>query len=335
MTMEISRFIAMHKSEWTELEQLTQQLGRGKSRLQANHLDRFTELYKAVSAHLATLQTYRPADDTTLYLNQLVAKAHNMMYKENNKSSQQLRVFFLRHFPAMLRKRKLFFVFALLLFIIGGLAGFLAVWKDPLNVYQIIPANIAGGIDPSQTDQPRGDLHSPIVSTTIMTNNIRVAVLAFISGITLGIGTVYLLVTNGLLIGALAAVFMHSGKSYVFWAYILPHGIIELTAIFIAGGAGLYMGYRIFVPGPFSRKYLFLESVKESAQLLLGTLPLFVIAGIIEGYITPSTLNLEFKYMISGATLVLLTVYYVLGSRSWSASTNSTHQSASLDLRSR
>ncbi|SEC57511.1 stage II sporulation protein M [Paenibacillus sp. GP183] len=312
--MEISRFIKEHKSQWTELEQLLAQMGKKrKSRLYAEHLDRFTELYKSVSSHLATLQTYRPADEMTFYLNQLVAKAHNVMYQENNRSSQQLRAFFLNYFPALIRKRKLFVVFALALFLIGGVSGYVAVWKDPLNLYQIVPPSMAAGIDPAQTNQPRGDLHSPLVSTTIMTNNIRVAVMAFVSGITLGLGTIYLLVTNGLLIGALAAVFVQSGRSYIFWAYILPHGVIELTAIFIAGGAGLYMGYRIFVPGPYSRKHRFLESAKESAQLMLGTIPLFVIAGIIEGYITPSAISLEAKYLVAGATLLLLAVYYVFG----------------------
>ncbi|MBP1990895.1 stage II sporulation protein M [Paenibacillus eucommiae] len=333
--MDISRFIKEHKSAWTELEQLCGQMDKRKSGLQASQLDRFAELYKIVSAHLATLQTHRAADEMTLYLNQLVSKAHNLLYKENNKSSQQLSTFFLHHFPALIRKRKWFVVFAFALFVIGGLSGYLAVWKDPLNLYQILPPSMAGSIDPAQTDQPRGDLHSPLISTTIMTNNIRVAVLAFISGITLGIGTVYLLITNGLLIGALAAVFMQSGKSYVFWAYILPHGVIELAAIFIAGGAGLYMGYRIFVPGPYSRKRLFLESAKESAQLLLGTLPLFVIAGIIEGYITPSTLSLEVKYIVAGATLVLLGVYYGYGSRKLVKKKEEAPQSASLALSSK
>jgi uncharacterized membrane protein SpoIIM required for sporulation len=314
--MDISRFIKEHKSQWTELEQLLAQMGNRKSRLHAEHLDRFTELYKTVSSHLATLQTYRPTDEMTFYLNQLVAKAHNVMYQENNRSSHQLRAFFLNYFPALIRKRKLFVAFALALFLIGGGSGYAAVWNNPLNLYQIVPPSLAAGIDPAKTDQPRGELHSPLVSTTIMTNNIRVAVLAFVSGITLGLGTVYLLVTNGLLIGALAAVFMQSGKSYIFWAYILPHGVIELTAIFIAGGAGLYMGYRIFVPGPYSRKHRFLESAKESAQLLLGTIPLFVIAGIIEGYITPSTMPLEAKYIVAGATLLLLAVYYVYGGAS-------------------
>ncbi|NEW09215.1 stage II sporulation protein M [Paenibacillus sp. SYP-B3998] len=313
--MEISRFIKENKAQWTELEQLLLQLGKRKNKLQASHLNRFTELYKIASAHLATMQTHKPNDETTLYLNHLVSGAHNAMHKENNKSSTQLKTFFLHYFPSLIQARSMFIGFALLLFVLGGLLGFLSVWKDPLNLHLILPGGMADSIDPSKTADARENLHSPLVSTAIMTNNIRVAVLAFISGVTLGIGTVYLMISNGLLVGALAAVFMQSGKSYVFWAYILPHGIIELTAIFIAGGAGLYMGYRFFVPGPFPRKLRFLESAKESAQLLIGTIPLFIIAGIIEGYITPSTLSLEIKYLIAGITLILLALYYIFGIR--------------------
>ncbi|KRF19475.1 stage II sporulation protein M [Paenibacillus sp. Soil787] len=311
--MNISRFIREHKSQWTELEQLLIQLNKRKSSLQASHVNRFTELYKVASAHLATLQTHMPADETTLYLNHLVSQAHNAMYKENNKSSKQMKEFFLHYFPSLIRARSVFVGFALFLFLLGGLLGFLSVWNDPLNLSMIMPGAMADSFDPSKTAGPRGDLHSPLVSTAIMTNNIRVAVLAFISGVTLGIGTIYLMISNGLIVGALAAVFMKSGKSYVFWAYILPHGIIELTAIFIAGGAGLYMGYRFFVPGPYPHKLRFLESAKESALLLIGTIPLFIIAGIIEGYITPSTMSLEIKYLIAGVTLLLLALYYGYG----------------------
>ncbi|MDD9272198.1 stage II sporulation protein M [Paenibacillus sp. GCM10023248] len=313
--MDITRFIREHKSQWTELEELLLQLNRRKRGLSASHVNRFTKLYQAVSVHLATLQTHSPAGETTVYLNHLVSQAHNALYRESNRSGTQLKQFFLQYFPSLIQARAAFILFALVLFLLGGLLGFLSVWHDPLNLSLIMPGAIADNIDPSKTANPRGDLHSPLVSTAIMTNNIRVAVLAFISGVTLGIGTVYLMISNGLLVGALAAVFMHAGKSYVFWAYILPHGIIELTAIFIAGGAGLYMGYRFFVPGPYPRKLLFLESAKESAQLLIGTIPLFVIAGIIEGYITPSTLSLEMKYLIAGVTLLLLAVYYAYGIR--------------------
>ncbi|MNH99759.1 hypothetical protein D3C73_525380 [compost metagenome] len=334
--MELNRFIQEHKADWTELEQLLNQMNKNKSKLQAEHIDRFTELYKAVSAQLAMLQTHLNGSETAIYLNQLVARAHNTMYQENNRSGQQLRTFFLNYFPSLIGARSVFITLAMLLFILGGLFGFLAVWKDPLNLTLIVPGNIAEGIDPSKTELPRENLQSPLISTTIMTNNIRVAILAFISGVTLGIGTIYLMVMNGVLVGALAAVFMQSGKSYVFWAYILPHGVIELTAIFIAGGAGLYMGYRFFVPGPYSRKRMFLESAKESAQLMLGTIPLFIIAGIIEGYITPSTLSLEMKYVVAIATLLLLILYYSYGVY-WFRSRKSGQQpyKASLDLSSR
>jgi uncharacterized membrane protein SpoIIM required for sporulation len=110
-------------------------------------------------------------------------------------------------------------------------------------------------------------------------------------------------------------VYAQADSSYAFWAYILPHGVIELTAIFIAGGAGLHMGYRLLVPGRYDRKHQFLLAAKESAQLLLATLPLFVVAGVIEGYITPSGLSLETKYGVALLTLMVLFGWYAWGLR--------------------
>jgi uncharacterized membrane protein SpoIIM required for sporulation len=192
----------------------------------------------------------------------------------------------------MLRARERFIGVSALLVLIGFLSGFIAVWDDPLRLPAIVPPEYAS-VDPKAITEDRGPLQAPIVSASIMTNNIRVAVLAFACGITLGIGTVYLLVYNGILIGALAALYHRAGEGYAFWAYILPHGVIELTAIFIAGGAGLYMGYVILVPGPFTRKFRFVTAAKESVQMMLGTIPLFVAAGIIEGYITPKSSRLS------------------------------------------
>jgi uncharacterized membrane protein SpoIIM required for sporulation len=333
--LELNRFIRDNKTTWTELEVLLRRMNKKRSKLTAAELDRFTELYKMVSAHLATMQTHHSNNETTTMLNHLIARAHNMMYRESNRSSQQLRTFFLHYFPSLIKARALFIVFALLLFGVGGLSGFLAVRADPMNLALILPANMAEGIDPMATELPREDLHSPIMSTEIMTNNIRVAVLAFISGITLGIGTVYLLIYNGLMIGALAAVFLQAGKSYVFWAYILPHGVIELAAIFIAGGAGLYMGYRIFVPGIYTRGHRLIETAKQSAQLMLGTIPLFVIAGIIEGFITPTTLPLATKYIVAIVTLILLAIYYVYGVYGYRNLQSNRGYKASLDFSSK
>ena len=151
------------------------------------------------------------------------------------------------------------------------------------------------------------------MSAMIMTNNIQVAILAFAGGITFGLLTVYILIYNGLIIGALAAIFWNYGNSYVFWAFILPHGVIELIAIFIAGGAGLLMGYKLFVPGPFSRASHLKTQAKRSVMLMLGTVPIFIIAGIIEGFITPGSFSLEMKYAVAGLTFVGITAYVLLG----------------------
>jgi uncharacterized membrane protein SpoIIM required for sporulation len=169
------------------------------------------------------------------------------------------------------------------------------------------------GVDPGNLGKSDGQVDSSIMSAGIMTNNIKVAFLAFAGGVTFGLVTVYMLVYNGIIVGALAAVFWHQGMSYEFWAYIVPHGMIELTAIFIAGGAGLLMGYKLFVPGRFTRGYQLKEQAKRSVQLLLGTIPLFVIAGIIEGFITPAAIPLPAKYMVALLTVFGLILYMIIG----------------------
>jgi uncharacterized membrane protein SpoIIM required for sporulation len=310
--MDITAFIRRYKSQWSELDSLLSELGGRGKRAGAEQLDRFHELYRSASSHLAYLQTHASGSEAALHLNDLVSRAHNTMHGAGEGSSR-LGAFFRTGFPQLVRQRGWFIGAATLLFLLGGLFSYLSVWQDPMAVHYVLPAGISDAIDPSATNSDRGDVHSPIMSTTIMTNNIRVAVMAFLSGITLGIGTIYLMVYNGLMIGALAAVFAREGYSYTFWAYILPHGIIELTAIFIAGGAGLYMGYRFFVPGALPRRLVFLQSAKESALLLIGSLPLFVVAGLIEGYITPVFLPLWAKYAVATLTLAVLAAYYLLG----------------------
>ncbi|MEK8132286.1 stage II sporulation protein M [Paenibacillus filicis] len=311
--MDIQRFIRDHRPVWSELERLLERFDRRKREVQAEEIDRLTSLYKQASSHLAYAQTYYAGDEVETFLNQLVTRAHHTLYAEQWKSGTRIGEFFKRHFIGYMLERRWFILLATLLFLIGGVSGFAAVWQDPLNLYAVLPASIADNVDPQRVGENHDSVQHAIMSSTIMTNNIRVAVLAFVSGITFGILTVYLMAYNGLIIGALAALFWQSGRSYSFWAYILPHGIIELTAIFIAGGAGLYMGYRMIVPGIYTRKYMFLRSVKESALLLIGTIPLFVIAGIIEGYITPSGLSLEVKYGFAGLTLLALAVYVMYG----------------------
>ncbi|WP_248924160.1 stage II sporulation protein M [Paenibacillus hamazuiensis] len=308
--MEVRSFIRRHRALWDELEELLGQFARRPRSVGASQIDRLTELYRSVSTHLSYMRSESPSDEIVPYLNALTTRAHHTLYQEQFKSSHQLRHYFRTVLPLLLLKRQWFAAAAALLFLFGALSGFFAVLADPANLHAVLPEAIAKGIDAEQIGEGAKSAPHALLSTAIMTNNIRVAILAFVGGITFGIWTVYLLVYNGLIIGALSAFFWQAGKSYTFWAYILPHGVIELTAIFIAGGAGLYMGYAMLVPGPHPRRFSLLRNAKESAQLLLATVPMFVVAGTIEGYVTPSGLSLEMKYGVAVLTLALLALYY-------------------------
>ncbi len=311
--MKYQPFIKQHREEWKQLEESIYHLNKNKQQLSPGQVEDFQRLYQKTAQHLAYAQTYFSGHEVTRYLNDLVAKAHNTLYQDQVSSWQQLKAFFGTKFIQRLTEQWKFVLTAVLLFLLGAAGAFLSVYEDPMHFYSVLPDSMAKAIDPANLGKGGKQVDSPMMSASIMTNNIQVALLAFAGGVTFGLVSIYLLLYNGVIIGAVAAFFFHYGKFYEFWAYIVPHGIIELTAIFIAGGAGLMMGYKLFVPGPFSRGYQLKTQAYRSVQLLLGTIPLFVIAGLIEGFITPSALSLETKYAFSFLTLFGLIIYISAG----------------------
>lgn len=309
--MNYKSFIKQHRHEWKQLEELLATIQ--KKNHSPESIEAFQRLYQKTAQHLSYSQTYFPADEVTLYLNDLVSKAHNTLYQDRVSNIKQLKQFFGSTFIGIFVEQWKFVVVAMLLFLLGGTAAFLAVSQDAMNVYSVLPESMAQGFDTDHLGDQEGAVDSSMMSVQIMTNNMRVAFLAFAGGVTFGILTVYVLIYNGIIVGGIAALFMQAGKSYEFWAYIVPHGIIELTAIFIAGGAGLLTGYKLFVPGNRSRVVQLKEQAYRSVILLIGTLPMFIIAGLIEGFITPAAISLEAKYTVAFVTLIGLVVYIGLG----------------------
>lgn len=313
--MDLKSFIKLHIKDWELLEQSLKELSKRKRSLTAERVEHFQWLYRKAVNHLSFSQTYFPDEEVTVYLNDLVAKAHNLLYRDQATTSlSQLKHFFGTTFIHLMIEQRRFVMAAFILFLIGGIGSFMAVMSDPLHLYSVLPTEIAKHVDPAQLGHHEV-VDSAGMSAQLMTHNIQVAILAFVGGITLGGFTIYLLINNGIIIGALAALFWQYGKFYDFWAYIVPHGIIELTAIFIAGGSGLLMGYRILVPGLYSRTFQLKRQALRSVQLLLGTIPLFIVAGIIEGYITPAHISLEAKYAFSLLTVIALILYVWIGGR--------------------
>ncbi|KMK75066.1 stage II sporulation protein M [Alkalihalobacillus pseudalcaliphilus] len=311
--MNVKQFVKQNRNDWKQLEQYIHKMQRNKKHVSANDIDEFQLLYQKSAQNLSYSQTFYPEADVTNYLNGLVSKAHNLLYKDQISSWKQLRDFFTTKFIKLLTEQWHMVLIAMFLFTLGGIGGYVVVASDSLLLYSLLPPEIAQGVRPDQLGAGHDHIDSALMSTEILTNNIQVAFLAFAGGITFGLLTAYVLVYNGILVGALAGLFWHYNMTYEFWAYIVPHGVIELIAIFIAGGAGLLMGYKLLVPGGHSRMYQLKEQAKRSVQLLLGTIPLFIIAGIIEGYITPGNFSLEVKYLVAFLTLAGLIAYVVIG----------------------
>jgi len=313
--MNLKTFIQQNRQDWQQLEDMITQFNKNRAKPTNQNIEKFDHLYQKTAQNLSYSQTFFPDSDVTTHLNRLVSHAHNIIYRTENSSWKQLKSFLLEKFVGLFLEQWRAVLVATLLFIFGGLIGFIIVSQNPLHLDVLLPDTMANILSPddlasnAQADQVDG----ATFSVMIMTNNIQVAILAFAGGITFGILTVYIMIYNGLIVGALAGLFWHSGSSYVFWAYIVPHGVIELLAIFIAGGAGLLMGYKLLVPGQLKRSVQLKHYALRSVQLLLGTIPLLVIAGIIEGFITPADLSLETKYIVAFITLFGFIGYLLYG----------------------
>ena len=311
--MNVNQFVKKHRDDWKDLEQLITRIHKERNKLNGKDIDHFHKLHQKTTQHLSYSQTYFENEDVTPYLNGLVSKSHNLLYKDQMSSMKQIGYFFSTKFIGLLTEQWKFVCIAMVLLTLGAVGAFFSVLNDPLHLYSVLPADMARAFDPEQLGAGHDSINSTLMSAELMTNNIQVAILAFAGGITFGLLTVFILIYNGIILGAIAALFWHYGMTYEFWAYIVPHGIIELTAIFIAGGAGLLMGYKLFVPGHYTRTYQLKEQAKRSVQLLLGTIPLFVIAGLIEGFITPAAISLEAKYFVAILTVLGLILYVAIG----------------------
>jgi uncharacterized membrane protein SpoIIM required for sporulation len=149
----------------------------------------------------------------------------------------------------------------------------------------------------------------PLASSAIMTNNISVSLATFALGITGGVGTVWMLLFNGLLLGVITAACLQAGMAGQLYSFVAPHGVLELPSIFIAGGAGLLMARGLLFPGFLPRKAALARDGATAVRLLLGVIPLLVIAGTIEGFFSPTDIAMPIKFLFASAMFVLLLAY--------------------------
>jgi uncharacterized membrane protein SpoIIM required for sporulation len=188
----------------------------------------------------------------------------------------------------------------------SGVAGAIVTLRDPGFAYQILGPQMIETIERREMWTHSILAVKPMAASGIMTNNIIVGFTMFAAGITAGIGTLWMLITNGLLMGVVAVATARAGMALQLWDFVAPHGVLELPAIFIAAGAGLEIARGLLFPGMMSRKQSLARAGNRGAKLLLGTIPLLIVAGVIEAFISPVKIATPLKFLFAAVMFTVL-----------------------------
>jgi len=311
----IDHFIARNEPNWRRLEGLSRRARRRRPDLSLDELDEFVRLYQQASTHLAYARTEVRDPVLTTRLTRLVAEANGALYGRSGNTAKSLRTFFTVTFPvAVWTSRRFVAASAALLFVPALVMGtWLAVSDQAVETIGDEAARQAYVTDDFQ------DYYSSAAaaqfSSQVLINNIQVSFIAFAAGIFACIGTAAVLIFNGVNIGLAGGLFHSIGEPAKFWGLILPHGLLELSAVVVAGAAGLRMGWSIIAPGDRTRANALAEEGRRSVVIALGLVLAFVVAGLIEGFVTPSGLPTALRIVIGALALAVPVVAVVTRGR--------------------
>lgn len=317
--MQVERFYQARQAEWQELARLLDRGQQNMRQLSPDEVQALSRLYRAATSDLALAQRDFPGHRVTAYLNQLVARGHALIYRDEPLAMGRLRRFVAVGFPAAFRQTLPFTLAATLLFLLPALiVGAVAAWQPAAGRW-ILPAAAQDLIPLLEqrdlwTEIPIDE--RPYASSFIMQNNIQVAFLAFAGGVLAGIPTVLVMLTNGLLLGGVTGLAIHYGVGFELWTFVIGHGVIELSVICIAGGSGLMLGWAILHPGWLSRRDALARASGRAVRLVIGCVPLLVLAGLIEGFISPNeAIPWPVKWAVGLFSGVLLFSYLLFSGR--------------------
>ena len=310
--MDLDRYLATNRPSWNRLAELARRAQRRPRSLTTDEVEELVQLYQAVSAQLSYARRHYRDPALTAELTGIVAAANATLYRRTASPSAATARFLTVTFPAAVWHLRRYVALAALATFVPMVV--VAVWlagNDRALSYVGPEAARAAYVEDEfeayYSSEPAGQF-----ATTVLVNNIRVSFVAYILGVFLGIGSVAILAYNGLNVGVALALFISAGEQGRFWGLILPHGLLELSAVVLAGAAGMAMGWALVAPGDRSRGRAFTESARRSVVVVLGLMVAFVIAGLIEGFVTPSGLPTAARVGL-GATVEAAFILYAVG----------------------
>jgi uncharacterized membrane protein SpoIIM required for sporulation len=316
--MDERDFVSKKREAWDRLAALVAKAnGKGGVRaLNREEIQALGPLYRRASSDLAYARAHATSQDLVLHLNGLVGRAHALLYEAqtSGNAARSLWNFYAYEFPMLLQRRVRYFLLSIAITLVGAGYAYWACANQPERVWVFIPPQFKASAEVWKSGKI-ADQARPEMSSFLMVNNQQVGLIAFASGVLGGVPTAYLLLNNGEVLGAFSALMTQVHKHSTFWPGIVPHGIAELTAIFICGAAGFLMGLTLLVPGPFTRWEAFRLAGLDAIKLVLGTIPLFVFAGIIEGMFSHLPTPVWLRYGFAGINGVMWYVYLFLPRR--------------------
>ncbi|HVR76449.1 MAG TPA: stage II sporulation protein M, partial [Planctomycetota bacterium] len=320
-----SSLLRAKRARWEEFRAMAWRLrGKGLRSADEDSVGEFAARYRELTADLARARTYGASTGTLYALERLVGAGHNVFYRPAKQSFRRAWRWVAAGFPALVRRRWLPIAAASVLLFGTGLLSHALVLVRPDLEGQLVPAEMIARAEeaPARREAGTGYIDIPIsagfLASAIVANNIQVSFLCFALGVTAGIGTALVLCLNGFHLGTVLAAFQSRGALDVIGSFVLPHGIIELTAIAIAGGAGLWMGSGLILPGRTTRRTAFTARAKEAVSLIGGVIVLLIVAGLIEGFVSPARIPTSLKLLVAAVAAVSLALYLVGAGRKFS-----------------
>jgi uncharacterized membrane protein SpoIIM required for sporulation len=315
--MPLDRFINERKSAWQRLEGLLHLLDRMTlGRLHREEVRELGRIYRRTASDLAIARAESRDPRLVNYLNSLVIRAHGRIYRSDAQGGRRIRDFFARDFPQTFRRTWRYTALACATFFLFGCLGFLGTHLDPdFSELAFVNTCMRAAIDAREHWWERINRANQIESTDIFTHNIRVTFYAFALGAFLGVGTLLSIAIFGANTGAILSLTYRAGFGNSLVTFMVGHGVIELTCVFIGAAGGLLIGSAMLMPGDLSRGDALKARGMDAVRLIVGCVPLLVVAGIIEGFISPAPISPMIKFTVAVVTGIALYSYLLLAGR--------------------
>ena len=306
--MNLDAFVRERSALWSELEKHVKAAGKRPERLGPGGVRRLGTLYRSTAADLAFARRAFPGEPLVERLEGLVGRARALVYAVPARRGS-LRVFLTTGYWRLLAERRVPLLIAAVLLFAPWLLSATWALSDASAAASFVPGDYSAITDPRPAGQDLGlsPGEEAAFSSEIFTNNIRVTILAFAAGILGGIGTAAVLIMNGVLLGVVSGLAIGAGNGRPFFELVTAHGVLELSCIVVAGAAGLRLGWAFVEPGRRTRADSLRREARSAVALILGTAPWLVVAGVVEGFVTPAG---------TGLTTVLI-VGFALGAIFW------------------